>query len=190
MVRALLDGSKTQTRRVVKDLPPWEITEICHDAGGTGMWMPNGPSPSGSGMAAGHWRHCPYGQPGDRLWVRETFLGWYNTADGSFSHVAAFKADGYQLEYSERWRPSIHMPRAASRILLEIVSVRVDRLQGISDSDARAEGATGGHGVVPSYNYNATPSEHFSHIWESINGAGNWDANPWCWVVEFKRVLP
>jgi hypothetical protein len=68
----------------------------------------------------------------------------------------------------------------ASRILLEIVSVRVERLNDCSDADARAEGTPGGHGVIPSYNYHATPSEHFSHLWESINGAGSWAANPWC----------
>lgn len=83
-----------------------------------------------------------------------------------------------------------NMPRAACRILLEIVSVRVERLNDCSDADARAEGTPGGHGVIPSYNYNATPSEHFSHLWESINGAGSWASNPWVWVIEFKRVTP
>lgn len=82
------------------------------------------------------------------------------------------------------------MPRAASRILLEIVSVRVERLNDCSDADARAEGTPGGHGVIPSYNYNATPSEHYSHLWESINGAGSWASNPWVWVIVFKRVTP
>lgn len=73
MVRAILVGKKTQTRRLVKDLPSWPITEIVPDAGGSGRWLPNGPSLTGRGMAAGHWRLCPYGQPGDRLWVRETW---------------------------------------------------------------------------------------------------------------------
>lgn len=214
MVRAVLDGTKTQTRRIVKDLPNWEITEICSDAGGTGKWMPNGPSPSGKGMAAGHWRLCPFGRSGDRLWVRETHaqaldvdipagrpVGPIGTAGSparsDWKSRYVYLADGampavqwHHVGDSQpiRWTPSIHMPRTASRILLEIVSVRVERLNDCSDADALAEGTPGGHGVIPSYNYNATPSEHYSHLWESINGAGSWAANPWVWVIEFKRV--
>lgn len=80
------------------------------------------------------------------------------------------------------------MPRAASRILLEITSVRAERLNSISEVECRAEGATGGHGSIPGYPYSATPREHYRHIWESINGAGSYDANPWVWVIEFKRA--
>lgn len=181
MVRALLDGSKTQTRRIVKDLPPWPITEICHDAGGTGKWMPNGPAPSGTGMAAGHWRLCPYGQPGDRLWVRETFC---DLDDGEFEYRADGECDPNVVP---RWTPSIHMPRAASRILLEIVSVRVERLQDISEGDAWAEGVDKAEALSMACADGATAA--YSALWQRINGAGSWEANPWVWVVEFKRVM-
>jgi hypothetical protein len=206
MVRALLDGTKTQTRRVVKDLPPWEITEICHDAGGTGKWMPNGPSPSGKGMAAGHWRHCPYGRSGDRLWVRESFVAFgrwetrysekkqrdeWHFVDLTLETDQAYRFDGADPDARRRtgaaptWhsRPSLFMPRAASRILLDVVSVRVERLQDISHEDAECEGVK--------CNYSALGfRDHYRHLWESINGPSSWDANPWVWVVEFKRVQP
>ena len=213
MVRALLDGSKTQTRRIVKDLPNWEITEICSDAGGTGKWMPNGPSPSGKGMAAGHWRLCPYGKPGDSLWVRETFQGPLFDAE----RMDEFRRDSSKFETPEfcvfaadgggppefqdaddnlfcRWRPSIHMPRWASRIQLEIVAVRVERLNACSDGDAVAEGI----GLNPSaigMKLTNPPGESmaiamYRALWDSINGAGSWATNPWVWVVEFKRVTP
>jgi hypothetical protein len=212
MVRALLDGSKTQTRRVVKDLPSWEITEICLDAGGTGKWMPNGPAPSGRGMAAGHWRACPYGQPGDRLWGRETFQGPLFDGDRESeyrAHPEAFNspefceyaADGGQApefmtmddEWVCRWRPSIHMPRWASRILLEITGVRVERLQNISEADARAEGVTIENRHMSGYcagEFLPPSIRAYRDLWESINGSGSWDVNPWVWVVEFKRVQP
>lgn len=183
MVRALLDGSKTQTRRILKPQPTH-----CNPAGIPRRARPDGPSDM---------IPCLYGKPGDRLWVRETLghhvdKGHYYTATGM--HVGPLL--DYELEPSPsvgipaRAIPSIQMPRWASRILLEIVSVRVERLNDCSDADARAEGTPGGHDVIPSYNYNATPSEHYSHLWESINGAGSWAVNPWVWVIEFKRVTP
>ena len=213
MVRALLDGSKTQTRRSVEDLPDWDITEIPSDAADTGKRMPNGPSPSGRGMAAGHWRLCPYGKPGDRLWVRETFQGPLFDAE----RMDEFRRDSSKFETPEfcvfaadgggppefqdaddnlfcRWRPSIHMPRWASRIQLEIVAVRVERLNACSDVDAVAEGI----GLNPSaigMKLTNPPGESmaiamYRALWDSINGAGSWATNPWVWVVEFKRVTP
>jgi hypothetical protein len=193
MVRALLDGSKTQTRRVVKDLPLWKITEICLDAGGTGKWMPNGPAPSGRGMAAGHWRACPYGQPGDRLWVRETFSDIYGAGgdERRRKEEVMYRADGetdpYVIGY--RWTPSIHMPRWASRILLEITGVRVERLRDIGVEDIEAEGVVTSDEAIMEHGCRARVLD-WQRLWESINGAGSWDANPWVWVVEFKRVLP
>ncbi|HEU4817711.1 hypothetical protein [Janthinobacterium sp.] len=198
MVRAVLDGRKTQTRRIVKQLDP-AMSACTTGNDGRPMsvcWAYGGPV-----------LHCPYGKPGDRIWVRETF-GYVSPDENQRPHSECnieYRADlapdctdrpgSWPVEECAgdperpRWRPSIHMPRAASRILLEIVSVRVERLNDCSDADARAEGALGGHGVIPSYNYHATPSEHFSHLWESINGTGSWAANPWVWVIEFKRVM-
>jgi len=210
MVRALLDGTKTQTRRVVKGLPPWEITEICYDAGGSGKWMPNGPAPSGTGMAAGHWRLCPYGQPGDRLWVRETFALSVIDPDGGSpqddpeNYDVIYRAtdapgggwtDGEGNSIAAPWKPSIHMPRWTSRILLEIVSVRVERLNDCTEQDAIAEGisktASGFWSVYGQADVDGTfsPRASYRALWESINGAGSWDTNPWVWVVEFRRVI-
>lgn len=210
MVRALLDGSKTQTRRVVKDLPPWPITEICHDAGGTGKWMPNGPSPSGRGMAAGHWRSCPYGQSGDCLWVKEAFALSVIDPDGGSPEDdpknwdVIYRADpeqpgggwsdGQGNAIEAPWQRDRDMPRWASRILLEIISVRVDKLQAITDADAIAEGigltqrAVGVPMTTPVGE--TVPRAMYRTLWESINGAGSWEANPWVWVIEFRRVAP
>jgi len=204
MVRALLDGSKTQTRRVVKDLPPWEITEIVPSAGGCGRWLPNGPAPSGRGMASGHWRPCPYGQPGDRLWVRETWAPHPDFPETVRRGV--YRADP-ECEYDvPRWCPSIHMPRWANRILLEIVSVRVERLNDCSRKDAIAEGIHRYEHVWRDSEYPlddvayepvmgaptrySCPIQAYQALWENINGAGSWDVNPWVWVVEFKRAAP
>lgn len=203
MVRAVLDGSKTQTRRALKLQPDYPII-ITNDPH-TNRYQIGEREPV---TEAPLLRACPNGQPGDRIWVRETF-GYVSPDENQRPHSECnieYRADlapdctdrpgSWPVEECAgdperpRWRPSIHMPRAASRILLEIVSVRVERLNDCSDADARAEGTPGGHGVIPSYNYHATPSEHFSHLWESINGAGSWAANPWVWVIEFKRVAP
>lgn len=188
MVRALLDGSKTQTRRIVKPQPFHD--DGYHDGDiQFAMFRPRGTDDPlyaefsvgavGGGGCKRDVAKFPYGQPGDRLWVRETCLGWWNTADGSFSHVAAYKADGYELEPGERWIPSIHMPRAASRITLEVTGVRVERLQDISEEDARAEGWPAD---------DSDPCQWYAALWEQINGKESWRLNPWVWVVEFRRV--
>lgn len=197
MVRAILDDSRTQLRRVMKQQPTMVTAvgrPIFHDENNRRI------SPV-----------CPYGQPGDRLWVRETFQLVF--ADG-FEHVGATFPDygtgyGYKCNYpatdgrvefidgdgriTDRVTPSIRMPRWASRILLEIVSVRVERLQDISEEDAKAEGiwrTVSGHFSYgdeynPSY---ITAVDAFGALWESINGADSWAANPWVWVVEFKPI--
>ena len=135
---------------------------------------------------------CPYGQPGDRLWVREAWrewsdAAWHYAADGMVlpkqrdRDLAAFLAQRAPFTWeSYRWRPSIHMPRAASRITLEIAGVRVERLKAISTADCWAEGIPASPDVNPAHEYR--------DLWESINGPGSWDVNPWVWVVEFKRV--
>ena len=191
MVRAILDDKKTQTRRIVKPLPlrlnrETNSMEIDEEAMADGRIM----------------RLNRFGQPGDRLWVRETWQH-ANTPRGPYEPgcTCFYRADywddphGMDGEKSPEgkyrtWIPSIHMLRTASRINLEVVHVRVERLQAINHVDCIAEGAPGGHGSIPGYPYATTPHEHYRHIWESINGAGSWEKNPWVWVVEFKRIDP
>lgn len=191
MVRALLDGTKTQTRRVVKHAPtPWNPAHTAWDM-----------------------TKCQNGEPGDQLWVRETFLMDKRdptlavmSADGfsvgkppsdKFSDVGKH-ADVAKLKEHEFWvtKPSIFMPRWASRITLEITSVRVERLQDISAADALAEGARrfddGGYSLqkYPANYYDCHHINNYADIWESINGAGSWGLNPWVWVLEFKEITP
>lgn len=186
MVRALLAGTKTQTRRVVKPQP----TEF---VGGPGVKLADGsPAPlvplDDTVEPYGSEIRCPYGLPGDRLWVRES---WSPT--NQLSHGVLYRADFTSPEVG-RWKPSIHMPRWASRILLDVTGVRVERLQDISEADARAEGAKECDPVSGREVLLAGPSQrgsfvlHYRDIWEQINGAGSWDANPWVWVVEFARA--
>lgn len=139
---------------------------------------------------------CPYGEPGDWLWVKETHC---DIAHESYPSVWFYRADGDEKpDWVKHWRPSIFMPRKASRISLEVVSVCVERLQDISEADALAEGIHRFE-VNDCVYFHARPTapteEHFTSavmayrdLWESINGAGSWDANPWVWVVEFQRV--
>jgi len=153
--------------------------------------------------ASGKYEHdiipCPYGQPGDRLWVREAHAyvpepayrrstGIYQQINPADDYEACVYRENFDRARSFPWRPSIHMPRWACRLLLEVTAVRVERLQDMNAEDARAEGCPGGHGSIPGYGYSASPGEHFRHVWQSINGADSWDANPWVWVVEFKRI--
>jgi hypothetical protein len=177
MVRAILDGSKTQTRRMVKDAQPAGIGR-CHwsNTGWAHLRL--------SGGCSCQPVHCPHGTPGDRLWVRET---WAHERDGTGcpddTGVLYRATDpGWDDEGTGlRWRPSIFMPRIASRILLEITDVRVQRLQEISDEDARAEGYDRSH---------AFPREWFALLWERIHGPGSWHANPWVWAITFRRLEP
>lgn len=187
MVLAILDGSKTQTRRIVSGF----ALELLQQDGFTPEYV-----------AMPENRNCRYGYAGDRLYVRETWQhSNYPLGPLDKDCVIFYRADyfddphGMDGEKSPEgkyrdWKPSIHMPRWASRTLLEITGVRIERLQDISEADCIAEGSAGGHGSIPGYNYSATPSEHYQHIWETINGPGSWDANPWVWVVEFKVVKP
>lgn len=212
MVRAILDGRKTVTRRVVKPAPVGEL-----------RWN--------TGTMGGHvetWAddlrmfECPFGLPRDRLWVRETFallgnedgvcIDWQDNMVRGDERGAAriyrascevgdhglwqipdkadWKPDTDGMQYEGTWRPSIHMPRWACRILLEITDVRVERLQDITYEQAAAEGihrhnrmwsATDDGGFCHKY-----PEPAFRDLWQLTGG--DWDANPWVWVVEFKRV--
>lgn len=191
MVRAILEGRKTQTRRVVKP-----------QRHPLGYWI------KAEGVAeeflnATEAIRCPYGKPGDWLWVKET----WRTTD-SLDHVKPSNIrPGAQIEYKAgghnvngfqghpltgmgKWRPSIFMSKWMSRVILEIVSVRVERLKDISGSDCCAEGCKGGNGSIPGYAFSATPREHYRHVWESINGVGSWATKPYVWVIEFKEVKP
>lgn len=204
MVRALLDGSKTQTRRVCKVQP----TRERHFTGdGMAIVKKNCATSIYSPLVQ---LLCPYGQPGDRLWVRESYRLRRESLNGAPMDSVApsmfcdstrhFEADGNAPSWAGKLRPSIHMPRWASRILLEVVSVRVERLQDISEEDAKAEGIEP-HEVRQFAIFGLSKAERaavyrdaavgpYQGLWEQINGAGSWDANPWVWVVEFKRVKP
>ena len=194
MVRAILAGTKMQTRRVVKPQPPASTHQV-------ETWHHPDAKPrfftwTTAGEISDQWEPlpCPYGQPGDRLWVRETFRGCrayevqgYAPKDWGNKPIW-FAADGTPPGRPEQWalrsRPSIHMPRWASRITLEVTDVRVERLQDISEADAVAEGVKNSlH--LPGGRF---ATENFAHLWWSINGDGSWEANPWVWVVEFKRI--
>jgi len=193
MVKAILEGRKTQTRRIVKPQPE--------------------PYPGG-----GHWWRCdyvqsmvrveqelqnpcelyegfiddvnPFGKKGDRLWVRETFGMKIRNIGGTPQESYVYKADKPNeiacydcngVGYPVRWKPSIHMPRSAARILLEITNIRIERLQDISESDCLKEG-------VGSAILRDCKKPKFMQLWESINGSDSWAANPWVWVVEFKVI--
>lgn len=206
MVSALLEGRKTQTRRVLKPQPmPGTHLKKSYD----NLWYPI--SKTGGYRAKrdepqNKWK-CPYGNPGDRLWVRET---WSHDAPTLDECKRTFECDGGYGPYykatevapdSLKWKPSIHMPRWASRITLEVTSVRVERLTNINTSDAMAEGIPSLAGEARAMGLlddsveghiwdNKTTVENFRDLWESINGEGSWIANPWVWVVEFKRLAP
>lgn len=178
MVRALLDGSKSQTRRVVKRSDEWPVTAVkavVLETRGTAMAVDAGR------FAYGPEIKCPYGQPGDRLWVRETWID----ASSDLHSCVIYRADGDEQACGEPWKPSIFMPRWASRIALEITGVRVERLQNISRGDAMGEGCP-----FPNMAQGDDPRQWYADLWGQINGPGSWDANPWVWVVEFKRTKP
>ena len=198
MVRAILEGRKTQTRRVVRGGQPKGVGTFHVDTGfkgGRPTLVETTPCPAGREI---HWlQRMPYGQPGDRLWVRETHLldppidgSWPSVGDGFASiedipgryrntkHVL-YRADN-NLSGDWCWRPSIHMPRWASRITLELTDVRVQRVQDISEEDALAEGCRS----------QIKHSAAFADLWDSINesrGFG-WNANPYVWALTFRRV--
>lgn len=174
MVRAILEGRKTQTRRVVKELPllgvpsAWCAAAKAQDPG----WVH---------IVGDYRRFCPYGAPGDRLWVRETWCDTFAEDDdsrGGYCYAATNKGPE-----PLRWRPSIYMPRRASRLTLEIEAVRVERLQEINADDAEKEGC--GCGVNDE---TGGPVARFKTLWESINGPGSWNANHWVWVIQFKKI--
>lgn len=191
MVRAILDGRKTQTRRIMKPQPKtnengdiWWPSNICQSMinikemmqDNDGVW---------AGIAG---ISCPHGGVGDHLWVRETFKAGVCT-ESTIAYKATHKPSDLEEGWYEeiKWTPSIHMPRRYSRITLEITNIRVDRLNDISNDDAKSEGCWYGRGGgVP--DKAITPSDQFPTLWEEIYGDGSWSSNPWVWVIEFKKV--
>lgn len=187
MVRAILAGTKTQTRRVAKT--------VKHPDFGNAY----APGALAQEPHSAIERACPYGQPGDRLWVREAFI--HEPADYCWEASVSipcrptstvYRADFPDSKPGEGWKPSIHLPRALSRITLEIAGVRVERLQDISEADALAEGIVqlkdGGYGLPAGEHYHsADQRQSYFSLWEAINGPGSVEANPWVWVVEFPR---
>lgn len=198
MVRPTLDGSKTQTRRVAKihrgkDCPeemwPSALNDIVEWREQDGRWF------GLMGYRTLAYADCPYGQPGDRLWVREPWK-----TEASVDHLPPrslrsgasiyYLADG-EPEHAGRYRHARFMCRWMSRIELEIVSVRVERLKEISEADAKAEGikpAVGGWWSGAEMQVGATPEAAFALLWQSINGPDSWTENPLVWVIEFRRL--
>lgn len=206
MVRALLAGTKTQTRRLVKpqpdavydDEPYWYI-------GGYRAW-PYTRCRDARHQAATPMR-CPYGQPGNLLWVREAWMDLQGTGVEHRDHAGMLQRYAYaadtrpgsygdeaRKDYGLKWRPSIHMPRAASRITLRITDARVERLQDISAADAEAEGISysarfRGHCIGEAQHFHShDPRESYRSLWGELHGPGSWDANHWVWVLRFERV--
>ncbi|PAO24652.1 hypothetical protein [Enterobacter roggenkampii] len=207
MVRAIIDGRKTQTRRIMKVQPkPCNHTNW-PDYSPESQWKsyPNGwcCAVCANGTTIDHRHHakgitCPFGAVGDRIWVRET---WAEAGAGA-PDLKLYRAnypEHVPTHYENvppadeiRWTPSIHMPRWASRITLEITGVRVELVQSISQADAIAEGAPLSHpsidAVSQQHGFPDFSRSWFGQTWQSIYGAESWQANPWVWVIEFKRI--
>lgn len=196
MVRAILNGRKTMTRRVVKQQPSPDPVRIRNYGERYGFMCESNSGKVGIFQPANY--HCPYGTVGDRLWVRETVFQygrWIMEEDQSGEREQVWHGGEYHYCADEaidtnriiRKRPSIHMPRRLCRILLEITEIRVERLNDISESDAQAEGSDW-YSIQEKYPYIGRHQQAFKQLWESINGSGSWEKNPWVWVICFKRV--
>lgn len=210
MVKAILDGRKTQTRRVIKPQP----TEYAFEADAAPGFARFGydyivGNPS-DGIVDQTYQilKCPYGQPGDQLWVRENWQCFKAGTDQPIPHnpQPALCVTGYQAtdaarakeynspEWKGPWKPSIHMPRWVSRIQLEITNVRIERVQEISDrgaqNDCTAEGVflLGLGHDWEERGFSSSEKCAFHDLWSKINGPESWDSNPWVWVIEFKRL--
>jgi hypothetical protein len=206
MVRAILAGRKTQTRRAIKPQPADDIAPHVFPNAAVQGWRSS--LRHAYGATTSHF--CPFGQPGDRLWVRETWglvpssayrasVGVDQTVNPAQPHDAAIYREGFdRASGGIRWRPSIHMPRWASRLTLTITDVRVERLQRISEADARAEGVSLANGLTSGHLSSAEVASigdsslrrGYANLWNSLNAARGygWDANPWVWVVSFERT--
>jgi len=190
MVRALLAGTKTQTRRIIKNPDYYGcLTGDC-------------PHMEQRLCDAEMQKCCRYGAPGDRLWVKETWCVHrdynalsptrvYEAMGGDTKHCVGYIAEPMRGDFWGKTRVSIHMPRWASRLTLEVTEVRCERLQSISAEDALAEGIdhyTPGVTAALRGEDEGNPIEEYRALWERINGAGSWEKNPWVWAITFKRL--
>lgn len=204
MVQAILEGRKSQTRRIVKPQPVQQVM-----GGGPFEAMKSlgiSDDPLGWTWKGTRWmpwpesilNMSPYGKTGDRLWVRETWA-YVDFAGEDNGYVYRATDPDWETTEEWRWRPSIHMPKAAARIWLEVTEVRVERLQEISEEDAIAEGVeTMSIDRVKCYRdyggddgedtWIGSPTISFETLWQSINGAESWEQNPFVWVIKFKRL--
>jgi hypothetical protein len=191
MIRAIFDGTKTQTRRIIKNCPEYGIME-CHYSS-TGFAKDSDGNQNCSCIEFPN----PWGFAQDYLWVRETFAPTYQRYEdqtGEIQYLASshgpwfYKAtDNSDKEFS--WKPSIHMPRAASRIKLEIIKIEAEKLNDISEIDAEAEGVQFLRDI-PDADETLTAKQLFKVLWESIHGDGSWDLNPFVWKISFIKVKP
>jgi hypothetical protein len=218
MVRAIIRGDKTKTRRVVNPQPDAFIRGIAGTVGVPKKITTKKPHANGSIWEAADGTcyddiKCPYGNVGDRLWVRETFAEQNDTHGTGLPHAYFYKANSemrfadtlqkmndFGVAYDRiKWKPSLFMPREASRILLEITDIRVERLNDISEDDAIAEGVEKGRDRYLDYfakkNYStqfvfclSTALQSFKSLWRSINGIRSWEENPYVWVISFKVI--
>lgn len=192
MVRAILDGRKTQTRRIMAPQPADDIERGIFPNPEAIGWKSSLRHKHGSTTA----HFCPYGKPGDRIWVREAFRVHSRATDVATLVYKASERNSWTEQTHrvpvavcnkpatpEKWTPSLHMPRWASRILLEITNVRVERLKSISDCDAIREGCS-----TADMKSGDCVADVFARLWASIYGDESWNSNPWVWVIEFKRV--
>lgn len=213
MVRAILAGRKTQTRRVMKVQPPADAV-VTVERYFPIVFNRRGEDWYGPEVFGAHWDNddyglrCPYGAPGDTLWVREGFAVqpelWADNRGPQPIHYTADQVIGFagkpdtrQIE-DYRSKPSIHMPRWASRITLRITDVRVERLQDISEDDAGAEGMpdystlseASGENLAEAQTRLRWRQRQFANLYNRINGSGTWEANPWVWALSFEMVKP
>lgn len=196
MVQAILKNRKSQTRRIVTDK---DFSRLGLERDGDCIYTTDGPQWDGT-FEGGKIPWSRYGLPGDRLWVREkwrlpgahfdTKLSSYgDNASLFFADKVCYAADEDEDDYEGTYRPSIFLPRWASRITLEITDIRIERLHEISHEDAIAEGFQGkGWKVSQDGKSIVYPCHEFRDLWKKINGQSSWDSNPWVWVISFKRV--
>lgn len=211
MIRAIQEGRKTQTRRVIRGygntphygklLGDWALSEEPRQWDGKEYpWKYQGKRNPKEGDwiwvlqcdvddTFAHLLTCPYGQPGDLLWIRETWMpGAIATPDKPYYRASV--SDVEEWDKTWKWHPSIYMPKKYARLWLRITNVRAERLQEIPLEDLIAEGTVGGNGTIPGAEYCPTARQHFRYVWDSLNAKRgySWESNPWVWVVEFERI--